>query len=35
MHVIEGANHYFVNQPEHLKRVTELVISWLEDRNLY
>ena len=34
MHVVEGANHYFVNQPEHLAQVTALVTTWLGDRGL-
>lgn len=34
MRVIDGANHYFVNQPEHLAEVTTLIVSWLQERNL-
>ncbi len=32
MHVVEGANHYFVNQPEHLDRAARIVSDWLSAR---
>jgi alpha-beta hydrolase superfamily lysophospholipase len=32
MHVVEGANHYFVNQPEHLDRAARIVSDWLATR---
>lgn len=34
MHVIDGANHYFVNQPDHLDQAARLVNDWLAQRNL-
>jgi hypothetical protein len=35
LHCIDGANHYFVGQPEHLDRAARLVIDWLTGRNLH
>ncbi|MCA3621639.1 MAG: alpha/beta hydrolase [Methylobacterium sp.] len=32
MHVMDGANHYFVKQPEHLDRAARLVNDWLTQR---
>lgn len=33
MHVVEGANHYFVGQPDHLAIAADMVSGWLRDRN--
>jgi alpha-beta hydrolase superfamily lysophospholipase len=30
--VVDGANHYFVNQPDHLARAASLVDDWLKAR---
>lgn len=35
MHVVEGANHYFVGQPDHLDRAARHLIGWLADRGLH
>lgn len=35
MHRVEGANHYFVGQPEHLDIAANHVVGWLEDRDLH
>lgn len=35
MHCVEGANHYFVGQPEHLDIAASHVVRWLEERNLH
>lgn len=35
MHRVEGANHYFVGQPEHLDIAATHVVRWLEERNLH
>jgi hypothetical protein len=32
MHVVEGANHYFVNQPEELASASGLISHWLRSR---
>jgi alpha-beta hydrolase superfamily lysophospholipase len=32
MHVVDGANHYFVGQPEHLDRAATLMNDWMEKR---
>ena len=32
MHVVEGANHYFVNQPERLASAAGIVSEWLKTR---
>ncbi len=34
MHLIKGANHYFVGQPELLAQAVSLCLEWMEDRNL-
>ena len=31
---IEGATHYYVGQPEHLRRAVDVTIGWLEERGL-
>jgi hypothetical protein len=35
MHVVEGANHYFVGQPDHLDRAARHLIGWLAARGLH
>jgi len=32
--VIEGATHYYLNQPEHLRRCIDTVLGWTRDRGL-
>jgi alpha-beta hydrolase superfamily lysophospholipase len=32
--VIKGATHYYAGQPQQLAEVTQLVRTWLADRNL-
>jgi dienelactone hydrolase len=32
--IMKGANHYYHNQPEHLREAVELIAGWLTDRNL-
>jgi pimeloyl-ACP methyl ester carboxylesterase len=34
MHVIDGANHYFVNQPDHLDQAAQILSEWLSLRHL-
>lgn len=34
MTVVKGANHYYVNQPQHLAASLDLCIDWLAARNL-
>lgn len=34
MHLIKGANHYFVGQPQLLAQAVSLCLEWMEDRNL-
>ena len=33
-HVIEGATHYYLNQPEQMAEAIDLTIAWLRKRNL-
>lgn len=32
MHIIKGANHYFVGQPELMQETVELMLDWLHER---
>ena len=32
MHVIKGASHYFVGQPELMQNTVELMLDWLHER---
>jgi alpha-beta hydrolase superfamily lysophospholipase len=31
---IDGASHYYVGQPEHLRRAVDLTVGWMEERGL-
>ena len=33
-HVIKGATHYYLNQPEHMAEAINLTLGWLRQRNL-